>query len=704
MIGFARGRRRAALMSLGLLALGACGGGGDGGGSGIVEPPPTNPPPNSAPVADAGVDRSAVEGAEVALEGGGSDADGDTLTYRWTQIGGTPVSIVDADAAQASFVAPAIDANLGASVALSGTVSYEFVPPNDNCRGLDFDSVETRPVRGATLQVIDFGAHGETQGETLEFELTVSDGTDSSTDSITVTVGNVHDSVVVADDGTYSFAAVPANASVSLRLRAELKRPKKPGEPGWDVEVRDNFIPGQSDADDTQYATRPLYVVDGAQFETGSTDVQRNLTARTGWGDTSYTSPRAAAPFAILDAIYSAIQFVLEADSSVDFPPLDAFWSVNNTIPESPRPIDITAGELGASFYRGDIDSLFLLGDADVDTEEFDDHVVVHEWGHYFEDTLSRTDSIGGPHRIGERIDARLAFGEGWATAFAAMALDNTLYCDTGPAGSNAGFGIGADTGSHKGQGWYDEISVLRFLYDLYDTTDEVDQIDGVPAPGTDSGSIGWQPIYDVMTGPQAFTPAFTTVFSFAAELKNTLADQADRDLVDEQLAREFIDPAGLDIFGTTETNDAGGGRDVLPVYTELTPDGSVTSLCVNSDFDTGREGNKLAEYRYLRFNIVDAGVYDVEITTRQPTDPPLPPDDPSNARDQSDPDIAIFRDGTIVATGFSPDANSERFQTQTVLQPGVHVADLTEFRFADPDTSADFPGQVCFDVSISRQ
>ena len=27
---------------------------------------------------------------------------------------------------------------------------------------------------------------------------------------------------------------------------------------------------------------------------------------------------------------------------------------------------------------------LFLLGDASSDTEEFDDHVVLHEWSHYF--------------------------------------------------------------------------------------------------------------------------------------------------------------------------------------------------------------------------------------------------------------------------------------------------------------------------------
>ena len=554
-------------------------------------------------------------------------------------------------------------------ITISGKVNYEFVPPNANCFGLDFNNIETRPIRGATVQLID------------------------------ADTGSVIDSTVSSDTGDYSFADVTASTDVRLRVRAELKRA---GLPGWDVEVRDNFIAGASDADvpaPPPLATRALYVLDGSNFNTGGANVERDLLAATGWTGTAYTQPRAAAPFAILDAIYTAVQFVLTADADAGFAPLDAFWSVNNTRPVTQT--DIAAGQLGASFYRSDIDSLFLLGDVNVDTEEFDDHVVVHEWAHYFEDTFSRSDSIGGPHAIGDQIDARLAFGEGWATAFAAMALDNTLYCDTGPAGSTGGFGIGADAGSYKGQGWYDEISVVRFLYDLYDTTNEVEQVDGVPAPGTDSGSIGWQPIYDVMTGPQAFTPAFTTVFSFATELKNTLADQADRDLVDEQLAREFIDSVGLDIYGTNETNDA-DGRDVLPIYTDLTPDGSVISLCVNSDFDPARDGNKLAEYRYLRFEIVTAGFYDVTVTTQQPTIPPLPPDDPNDAHDQSDPDIIVFRDGTIVAFGISGVANSETFTTQNALQPGVHVADLQEFRFEDPQTAAGFPEQVCFDVSIS--
>ena len=64
---------------------------------------------NEAPVADAGADQDDVEGgATVALSGTGTDPDADdTLTYGWTQTGGTTVTLSSASAAATSFTAPA---------------------------------------------------------------------------------------------------------------------------------------------------------------------------------------------------------------------------------------------------------------------------------------------------------------------------------------------------------------------------------------------------------------------------------------------------------------------------------------------------------------------------------------------------------------------------------------------------------------------
>ena len=68
-------------------------------------PAPTNQPP----VADAGTDFSVDENSQVELDGSASyDPDGDTLTYEWMQVGGTPVNLTGATTATPTFIAPVV--------------------------------------------------------------------------------------------------------------------------------------------------------------------------------------------------------------------------------------------------------------------------------------------------------------------------------------------------------------------------------------------------------------------------------------------------------------------------------------------------------------------------------------------------------------------------------------------------------------------
>jgi len=66
-------------------------------------------PVNDAPTADAGEDKSATERTIVSLDGSdSSDPDGDELTFRWTQLEGSPVTLTGADTAHPSLMAPEV--------------------------------------------------------------------------------------------------------------------------------------------------------------------------------------------------------------------------------------------------------------------------------------------------------------------------------------------------------------------------------------------------------------------------------------------------------------------------------------------------------------------------------------------------------------------------------------------------------------------
>lgn len=543
-------------------------------------------------------------------------------------------------------------------VSISGAAQYEFVPANTNCNGLNFNGIQLRPIRRATIELIDAASDA------------------------------VLDSDVTDDNGGYTLS-VDASSNVFLRVRAELKAT---GAPAWDVEVRDNTSETQ-----LALAQRPLYVLDGADFNAGTANSIRDITATTGWNASTsrYAGARAAAPFAVLDAIYTSMRLLLAEDAALAFAPLDAFWSVNNSPSGSPFPDGVDSGEIGTSFYQSG-SGLFLLGQDGVDTEEFDDHVIAHEWGHYFEDVFSRSDSVGGAHAIGDQLDMRVAFGEGWATALAGMALDDPQYCDTLGAGNQSGFPINIESPGNIGTpGWYNELSVMKIVYDLWD-----DAVDGV-----DTVSIGFAPIYDVMTGEQADTPAFTSIFSFAEALTRLYPQHLD--FVDALLAAEDITAGGITAYGDSETNDGPGSpTDVLPVFSAVIPDGTTMNICSNRQFDANVDGNKLSEYRFLRMRLDAAARLEFEILTN-PIETGA--DDPDDDHDQSDPDILIYRAGQLqnqledgLPQGLSGDANQEIFTTPNALAAGDYVMSLVEFRYQDEESPADFPARTCFDVSVT--
>lgn len=66
-----------------------------------------NDEPNEPPIADAGINKTVMAGSKVKLSGLKSrDPEGEALYYSWSQVRGSKVSLLDANNAEASFLAP----------------------------------------------------------------------------------------------------------------------------------------------------------------------------------------------------------------------------------------------------------------------------------------------------------------------------------------------------------------------------------------------------------------------------------------------------------------------------------------------------------------------------------------------------------------------------------------------------------------------
>jgi hypothetical protein len=80
----------------------------------------STPPANHIPVASAGPTQTVASAAPVTLDGTAStDADGDPLTYLWTQTAGPAVTLSSSTAAKPSFTAPAGATSLTFSLVVS---------------------------------------------------------------------------------------------------------------------------------------------------------------------------------------------------------------------------------------------------------------------------------------------------------------------------------------------------------------------------------------------------------------------------------------------------------------------------------------------------------------------------------------------------------------------------------------------------------
>ena len=490
------------------------------------------------------------------------------------------------------------------TVKISGKVTYDYIPAKSNHKGLDYSNISKKSVKEVFVVAVDSS-------------------------------GKTYASTYTSSTGNYELK-LPKNTNIKIKVSAKMQKSKVAS---WDIEVVDNT---KNDS---------LYVLEGTIKSTGSNNSIRNINASSGWGGSSYDSKREAAPFAILDTIYSSMKVVLSAKKTTSFPKLTLNWSTQNSTDSG----TIKSGKIGTTYYKNN--NIYVLGKEDKNTDEYDNHVIAHEWFHYYEDKFSRSDSIGGKHQTTNILDIRVAFSEGLANAFSAMALDDPIYFDTNGYNQASGSFFDIESGTNTNIGWFNEGSIHRVIYDIYDDKDD----------NRDKLSLGFTPIHKVMTGSQKSTELFTSIFSFITYLKKENTSNViaiDNILEDEDIAEI------TDINGTGRTNKPSE----LPTYKKLIV-GSTVNVCPKYDNGTF---NKLGNRAYASLLVDTNNTYTIKVTETTSTS-------------STNPDIIILDlSSNLVAKSSKKINNIEILNIK--LSKSNYLLDVYD---------ANSTNNACFDVSV---
>jgi hypothetical protein len=305
-----------------------------------------------------------------------------------------------------------------------------------------------------------------------------------------------------------------------------------------------------------------------------------------------------------------------------------------------------------------------LNGLADADTDEYDMMVVLHEFGHFVQDTVGRDDGLGGGHSVTDHLDPPTAFSEGFATGFAGVVANvdrsfvDTNICDgttcvqaqrvlntntTGAkqAGVVCFSAIDTDASSCPNQaandkGFDSETGIASLIWNL--------------AAGTTT-TLGLDAIYGALQGTAA-SAAFDSVFTFVQKLKDVrpasraditalastmgVDDGDEYDATNRQFYSTFQIGSGVDDFVDYDTSDANGKP------------------------DADSPGNDLFNWVYLKFDVPQpGGCFRLTIDPRINADHSTPKLLARLARPQQPPLLIFGAPGIGAPISFKPGTQS---------------------------------------------
>ncbi len=421
--------------------------------------------------------------------------------------------------------------------AIAGTAQFQRPDLVRSPARLNYANTLTKPIRRATVQLVS----GSPQSPGPVLATTTTDGA-----------------------GNYQFANAPAGIPVFVQVLAE------------SVTSRHNFSVRDNTNGNSLYA-----LVGSSRTLSPAEGLTENLTAGTGWNGSGYTAgERIGGVFNIHDVVLSATEAMANALPTANFAPLGVYWSPAN------RPVSgsLSSGNIGTSFYSnmaGQGPSIYILGQENVDSDEYDDPIIAHEWGHYFQSVLARDMSPGGQHTLGVALDARLAFSEGWGNAWQAVVLNNPRYVDTNGERQASGFGFSVDVDAFTPRGFYAENSTQNVIFEL-------------------ARDIGIGPVAQAFQSLRT-SDAATTIFALADALRTAVSGNSSAlAALNNSLSASSISTQA-NRFGDGETNTNGNAAN-LPLHLSYSPG---VEACVAT---STASSNRLGAYRYIRYETPSAG------------------------------------------------------------------------------------------------
>ena len=590
-----------------------------------------------------------------------TDQEGSELSYQWRQLSGPRIELFDNSSATLTIRAPEVsslqqlvfelsvtDADdqrtttqhvvtiipflypfLAEQLAIIGNINHERIRHNRETSAWDSSDIVLQPTQKVLVELIS----------------------------------ELDDSVIAStmsdNFGNYQFSF--PNPTLYPEVKVRLSSAQHFGTGGW-IQVLNNT------AYDETLGEYQRYTLDSEVFDlTGFADFEAAPTSSDPWvsiGIINFSTTfdgRSAAPFAILDTL-THIKKVLrkEWDDTALFPDLTVYWSAENVSERG----DFDKGEVGGTYYRWN--EIVLGGKYGDRPQEYNEQVIAHEFGHFFDDIFSANNSVGGMHLISDYLDMSVAFSEGFASAFAALALNDSVYRE---GNMEKGFSFDVEFQEPQTLGWYNEFTIASILYDLADENNG----------GLDRMSIGLAGLLDLMRSDFDQYGAKMSIFLFLTHFLEEYPTAAVN--IQGLLLENEINPFELDAFGSNERNDAGVSN-TLPVYKKIQLNGSSVEVCSIDDFMTLEyNSNKLGARQYVKFNVGEQAAgkkYRIDVL----------------GDFGRDPEIKLFKSTQLLAVARNPNGNSETLEY--AFEKGIYVIEIGDF------FNLTLPlGKTCFDVSV---